>query len=48
MGDENDMLEVTFLEPGVFISRETGLALAQKSTILRKSIPKQFPDEASY
>ena len=48
MGDENDILEVTFLEPDVFIARETGLSLAQKSTILRRPIPKQFPDEASY
>ena len=49
MGSQNDILQVTFLEPSALISKQTGLPLAKEdSYVLQKKIPKQFPDEASY
>ena len=47
MGDEPDILKVTFLQPDLFVSRETGKTL-DEDTFLEKPIPKQFPSEASY
>ena len=47
MGDSKDILQVTFPEPSLLISKETGLTVATGKT-LRKEIPKQFPSEAAY
>ena len=47
IGDLPDKLVMTFVEPELFISKETGKSLAL-DTVIRHTIPKQFPSEASY
>ena len=42
-----DILIIEFVEPELFLSKETGKALSIDSGI-RKNIPKQFPDETQY
>ena len=48
MGSRNDILLITFLQPEMLIGMKTGQPLAEKSFTIQKSIPKQFPDQASY
>ena len=47
IGDRPDILKITFVEPEVFVSKET-LKTLENNTQLQKEIPKQFPDGASY
>ena len=47
IGKRPDTLVLTFVEPDLFISKETGQTLAS-GTVITKQIPKQFPNEAAY
>ena len=47
IGQQEDILTIEFVEPNLFISKETGKSLADP-TMLKHKIPRQFPSEASY
>ena len=47
IGELPDRIIITFVEPELFISKETGKSLAPDK-VLNHAIPKQFPSEASY
>ena len=47
IGKKPDTLRLAFVEPDLFISKETGKTLAP-GTVISNTIPKQFPNEASY
>ena len=48
IGEMPDKLKLKFLEPELFVSRETGQTLDPDSEEISHTIPKQFPSEASY
>ena len=43
IGKRPDIMNIKFVEPSLFISKETGKALPAE-TLISKTIPKQFPD----
>ena len=47
IGDKPDILVIEFVEPQLFVSKETGKSMAPE-TVITQPIPKQFPSETSY
>lgn len=48
IGESPDTLLVTFVEPDLFVSKETGKSLNAEFNTVERQIPKQFPSEAAY
>ena len=47
IGSKPDIMVIRFVEPELFISKETGKTLLPDFEI-KKTIPKQFPDQDSF
>ena len=47
MGLDPDQLIIKFVQPDLFVSKETGKTI-EVGTIIKKNIPKQFPTYSSY
>ena len=47
IGDQPDVLWIKFVEPELFVSKETGKSIAPETDI-KLSIPRQFPSESAY
>jgi len=47
IGESPDIARITFVEPGLFVSRESGKSVDSDSEA-EKTVPKQFPSEESF